>query len=272
MKTGYGMKIYVIGSAAAVVFSACFLMVFIAVNGVEKISMEFLFTAPKGFGINEGGIFPAIISSLYLGGIAGITGLVCALPVSLSMHFFIRSRGMRQLIRILIHALAAVPSIILGLFGYAVFVKYMHLGKSLIAGGLTLGMMIFPFLEQRIEKVLNEIDESLIFAAYSAGLSKRYTILHIVLPLIRNDIIRSTALYISFAMGAAAPIILTAAVLIAPVPKHLTDPVMALPNHLYILVSEGIDIQAAYASASVLLLLVLGVNAAALLLSRSRKI
>lgn len=134
------------------------------------------------------------------------------------------------------------------------------LGKSLIAGGLTLGIMIFPFLEQRIEKAAGEIDEMLLLSAYSTGFSKRYTIMHIVLPLIKGDIIRAAALYISFAMGATAPIILTAAVLIAPVPARLTDPVMALPYHLYLLVTEGIDMQAAYATALVLLTLALCIN------------
>ena len=123
--------------------------------------------------------------------------------------------------------------------------------------------MIFPFLEQRIEKAITEIDEMLILSAYGMGLSKRYIIMHIVLPLIKGDIIRAAALYISFAMGATAPIILTAAVLIAPVPTRLTDPVMALPYHLYLLVSEGIDMESAYATAFVLLALVLCINAAA---------
>ena len=166
-------------------------------------------------------------------------------------------------IRFLLHTLAAIPSIILGLFGYTVFVRYAGLGKSLLAGGLTLGIMIFPFLEQRIEKAITEIDEMLILSAYGMGLSKRYIIMHIVLPLIKGDIIRAAALYISFAMGATAPIILTAAVLIAPVPTRLTDPVMALPYHLYLLVSEGIDMESAYATAFVLLALVLCINAVA---------
>lgn len=258
MKKSILIRAYIIGSMMLVGAAALFVVLFIAINGIGTISANFLFTAPK-----EGGIFPAIIATLYLGGIAGITGLVCALPVSVALSFFISNPRMRGLIHVLIHALAAVPSIIIGLFGYTVFVKYMHLGKSLIAGGMTLGIMIFPFLEQRIEKAIGEIDEMLILSAYSAGLSKRYTVMQVVLPLIGSDIIRAAALYMSFAMGATAPIMLTAAVLVAPVPTRLTDPVMALPYHLYLLANEGIDMQAAYATALVLLALVLCINAAA---------
>ena len=263
MKKSIAVRIFIIGSMALVAAAALFVVLFIGINGIGKITASFLFTAPKGFGVNGGGIFPAIIATLYLGGIAGLTGLIGALPVSFSLCFFVKNTRLCTLIRFLLHTLAAVPSIILGLFGYTFFVKYMHFGKSLIAGGLTLGIMIFPFLEQRIEKAVAEIDEMLILSAYSTGLSKRYTIIHIVLPLIKGDIIRAAALYTGFAMGATAPIILTAAVLIAPVPVRLTDPVMALPYHLYLLVSEGIDTEAAYATAFVLLALVLCINAAA---------
>lgn len=258
MKKSILIRAYVIGSMVLVGAVALFVVLFIVINGIGTISANFLFTAPK-----EGGIFPAIIATLYLGGIAGITGVLCALPVSISLSFFIANPSVRGLMHVLIHALAAVPSIIIGLFGYTVFVKYMHLGKSLIAGGMTLGIMIFPFLEQRIETAIGEIDEMLILSAYSAGLSKRYTVMHLVLPLIGSDIIRAAALYMSFAMGATAPIMLTAAVLVAPVPTRLTDPVMALPYHLYLLANEGIDMQAAYATALVLLALVLCINAAA---------
>ena len=263
MKKAIAVRAAIIGSMAVVAAAALFAVLFIGINGIGKISVRFLFTAPKGFAVNEGGIFPAIAATLYLGIIAGITGLMGALPVSFSVCFFVKNKQMCGFIRFLLHTLAAIPSIILGLFGYTVFVRYAGLGKSLLAGGLTLGIMIFPFLEQRIEKAITEIDEMLILSAYGMGLSKRYIIMHIVLPLIKGDIIRAAALYISFAMGATAPIILTAAVLIAPVPTRLTDPVMALPYHLYLLVSEGIDMESAYATAFVLLALVLCINAAA---------
>ena len=241
------IPVLLIVSAAVTAAAVLFVLSFVVINGIGKISLRFLFTAPKGFDVNEGGIFPAIISTIYLGAVAGIAGLVCALPVSISLCFFVKNAQLRATIRLMLYALAAVPSIILGLFGYTVFVKYMHFGKSLIAGGLTLGIMIFLFLEQR------------------------YTIMHIVLPLIKADIIRAAALYIGFAIGATAPIILTAAVLIAPVPTRLTDPVMALPYHLYLLVSEGIDMESAYATACVLLVLVLCINTAAVYFNGSGK-
>ena len=265
------IPIFLIASTAVTAAAVLFVLSFVVINGIGKINLRFLFTAPKGFDVNEGGIFPAIISTIYLGAVAGIAGLVCALPVSISLCFFVKNTHLRAAIRLMLYALAAVPSIILGLFGYTVFVKYMHFGKSLIAGGLTLGIMIFPFLEQRIEKALTELDELLLLSAYSIGLSKRYTIIHIVLPLIKADIIRAAALYIGFAIGATAPIILTAAVLIAPVPMRLTDPVMALPYHLYLLVSEGIDMESAYATACVLLVLVLCINTAAVYFNGSGK-
>ena len=161
---------FLIASTAVTAVAVLFILSFVVINGIGKINLRFLFTAPRGFDVNEGGIFPAIISTVYLGAVAGIAGLVCALPVSIFLCFFVKNAQLRAAIRLMLYALAAVPSIILGLFGYTVFVKYLHFGKSLIAGGLTLGIMIFPFLEQRIEKALTELDELLLLSACSCPL------------------------------------------------------------------------------------------------------
>ncbi len=89
------IPVLLIVSAAVTAAAVLFVLSFVVINGIGKISLRFLFTAPKGFDVNEGGIFPAIISTIYLGAVAGIAGLVCALPVSIFLCFFVKNAQLR---------------------------------------------------------------------------------------------------------------------------------------------------------------------------------
>lgn len=97
-------------------------------------------------------------------------------------------------------------------------------------------------------------------SSYVLGISKAYTIFKLILPICKKDIISAITLAGGFAMGAAAPIILTGAVIFAPIPKSLSSPVMALPFHLYILTGEGISLEKAYGTALVLIMILLIIN------------
>lgn len=167
--------------------------------------------------------------------------------------------------------MSGVPSIVLGLFGYALLVLYLGFGRSLLSGGITLGIFIFPFIQIRVEKTLKEVDKSIITSSYALGVSEVYTLFKIILPICRADIISAITLAGGFAMGAASPIILTAAVMFAPVPESLFSPVMALPFHLYILTGEGISLEKAYGTALVLMLLLLVINIISIILNIKRK-
>lgn len=255
--------------AALVIGSVLFLILFIFVKGIPVVSWSFLTENPSSFGsADRGGIYPAIIGTLALAAIAGVTGTFLGFFVALDQVFYRKSKKMEQIVSVVIRTIAAIPSIVMGLFGYTFFVKNLGTGRSLLAGGLTLGLMIFPYLEIRFEKMMGEVPEELIHSALALGVSRKYIVFQLVFPMIREDFFRSIAHQTGFAMGATAPIILTAAVLSAPAPQSLFDPVMALPFHLYILINEGLDPEGAYGTAFVLLALLLFIHLIALLLSK----
>lgn len=262
-----------IGMCVVIVFSlVIFIFGYIFKNGFKSINLEFIFSDPKGMPIgSEGGIFPAIVGSLLLMTIACIFATILAISTSIYIIFYCQSKKIESFIHLIVQSMAGIPSIILGLFGYTLLVLHLRLGRSLLSGGITLGIMIFPYIQVRIEKTLNEVGKDIIESSYALGLSKSYTIYKLVLPLCRTDIISIITMAGGYAIGASAPIILTAAVIFAPIPKSLSSPVMALPFHLYILTGEGISLERAYGTALVLIIILLILNIFSLTLSMKRR-
>lgn len=268
----YLFKTWLLLSLLLVLIVVVFIFGYILVNGIKSIDKEFLFSEPKGIPIGaEGGIFPAMVGSLLLMLIACIFSSILAISTAIYLVFYCKSDRIKSFIHLIIQCMSGVPSIVLGLFGYALLVLYLGFGRSLLSGGITLGIFIFPFIQIRVEKILAEVDKSIITSSYALGVSEVYTIFKIILPMCRADIISAITLTGGFAMGAASPIILTAAVMFAPVPESLFSPVMALPFHLYILTGEGISLEKAYGTALVLMLLLLVINIISIILNIKRK-
>ena len=266
------LKIWILLSTIIVLAVVTYIFGYIFKNGFSSISLDFIFSEPKGRPIgSEGGIFPAIVGSLYLMLIACVFASILAISTSIYTVFYCESKRIENIIHLIVQSMAGIPSIILGLFGYTLLVLNLSLGRSLLSGGITLGIMIFPYIEVRIEKTLREVDQDLIGSSYALGMSKSYTIYKLVLPLCKADIISAITLAGGYAMGASAPIISTAAVISAPIPKSLSSPVMALPFHLYILTGEGISLEKAYGTALVLLMLLLILNIVSLVLNMKRE-
>lgn len=254
-------KLWTILSAIIVFSSVAFIFIYIIKNGIREINLEFIFGNPKGIPLGtEGGVFPAIVGSLLLMLLACIFATILALSTAVYVVFYCESKRIESIVHIIVQCMAGVPSIVLGLFGYTLLVAKLKLGRSLLSGGITLGVMIFPFIEVRVEKILREVSASVINSSYALGVSRAYTLFKLILPICKADIISAITLAGGFAMGAAAPIILTGAVIFAPVPKSLSSPVMALPFHLYILTGEGISLEKAYATALVLIMLLFIIN------------
>ncbi|SMB91870.1 phosphate ABC transporter membrane protein 2, PhoT family [Desulfonispora thiosulfatigenes DSM 11270] len=266
------LKVWITICVIIVFTIVMFIFGYIFKNGVGSINLEFILSDPKGIPIgSEGGIFPAIIGSLFLMLIACILAFILAISTSIYTVFYCRSKRMEGVIHLIIQSMAGIPSIILGLFGYTLLVLYLNLGRSLLSGGITLGIMIFPYIQVRIEKTLREVEINIVEASYALGVSKSYTIYKLILPMCRADIISTITMAGGYAMGAAAPIILTAAVIFAPIPKSLSSPVMALPFHLYILTGEGISLEKAYGTALVLIMILLILNIVSIILNMKRR-
>lgn len=268
----YILKIWISLSVLLVLSLLVYIFGYIFKSGLAAIDFDFIFSGPKGRPIgSEGGIFPAIVGSVFLMLIACIFAAIFALSTSIYIVFYSPSKKVEKMIHLIIQSMAGIPSIVLGLFGYSFLVLGLGLGRSLLAGGLTLSIMIFPYMQIRIEKTFREVEEDLIESSYALGASKSFTIFRLILPLCKSDIVSSITLAGGYAMGASAPIIATAAVLFAPAPRSLLSPVMALPFHLYILTGEGISLEKAYGTALVLIVLLLILNVFSLALNLKRR-
>ena len=244
----------------------------IVINGIGVISWEFLTGNPRKSG-TEGGIFPVIIGTLCL--VAGT--VVFALPLGMGAAIYLTEYGrkgrLNNLIRLSIFTLAGVPSIVYGLLGLGLFVIFLDFGASIIAGSLTLALMILPVVIVASEEALLAVPRGLREASLALGATKWQTIRHNVLPYAVPGMLTGSILGVGRAAGETAPILLTAAAFsLRSLPDSVFDQVMALPYHLYILATQTPDVEAArpmqYGTALVLVALVLGVNLASILLRR----
>lgn len=249
-----------------------FLFAFVFARGAGAISWEFLSTGPKGLIIGtEGGILPAIAGSLYYTGIAAAFASILGIGAAIYQVFYCRSSRIATFIALIMQCMAGVPSIVMGLFGYSLLVLTFGWGKCILAGGITQGIMILPFIQVRAERALRELDPALVNASLSLGVSKAYTIRRLVLPQCLPQLVSAVILGACYAMGAAAPLIFTGAVIMSKVPKNVMKPAMALPYHLYTLLTQGTSSQNAYGTAFVLMLVVLLANSLAAFLTRRKQ-
>ena len=258
------VKFWAISACVLTFGTILFLFAYIFINGAGAITWEFLSESPKGLVIGtEGGILPAIVGSAYYTGLACLFGAVLGIATAIYQVCYCKSEKFAGAIALVMRCMAGVPSIVMGLFGYTLLVLTLGWGKCILAGGITQGVMILPFIQVRAEKALREVDPALVKASYGLGMSRAYTIRRIVLPQAMPQLVSGVLLGGCYAMGAAAPLIFTGAVIISKVPKDLMKPAMALPDHLYMLLTQGTSSQNAYGTAFVMMLVVLVTNTVA---------
>lgn len=252
------------------IFSALlFFFLYIFYKGYKVISPSFLLEAPKGMVLGEeGGIFPAITGSLAFSLTALVLSGLPSLFIAIFMVFYAKEGRKKESLHFFIHLLSGVPSIVLGLFSYSLFVYQLKLGRSVLSGAIALAIMIFPFMEIRMEKIFEEVPKSYLQSSESLGCSKGYTIRRLVLPYTLPELLSTILLAFCFALGATPPILFTGGVAFAKSPTSLLSPAMALPLHLYLLlVQGGSSLSRAYGTALVMLFLLLIGNGIASLLT-----
>lgn len=237
------------------------IFLYLIYKGYGVISLQFIFDSPKGVVLGtDGGVFPAIIGSLMSGLLSGIIGGILGLCTAIYLVFYCRSNKLKGYIILALQCLAGIPSVVLGLFGYTFLIVGMGLNKSLLSVSITLTIMIIPYLSIKMMKVLEESSKEQFVSSLSLGISKSYTIIKLVIPNSLKYLMTSLGLSIVFAMSATAPVMFTGAVIMAGVPTKLSDPIMVLPYHLYMLVNEGLSVEMAYGTAFVLIVIVLLIN------------
>lgn len=241
----------------------------IVVNGAGALTWEFLTGSPKDLG-RAGGIFPAIVGTLYLVGGALAVALPLGIATAIYLIEYTVDTPLTRGIRAAVDLLNGTPSIVFGLFGFAFLVLFLNFGVSLIAGQITLGLMILPTIIRTTEEALRSIPHALREGSYALGATKWQTIWQVVLPPALPGILTGAILSIGRAAGETAPIMFTAVVFSSRfLPSSLSDPVMALPYHLFILTTNvpGASTQK-FGTALVLLLMVLSIYLVAILVRR----
>jgi phosphate transport system permease protein len=237
---------------------------FMVANGWKAIGWTFLTEMPKD-SMTEGGILPCIVGTILL----SLGAIAVAFPVGVASAIYLneyaRSGKVLRIIRLGINNLAGVPSVVFGLFGLGLFVIYLKMGVSLLAGALTLGAMSLPVIIGSTEEALKAVPDTYREASLGLGATKLQTIFRVVLPSALPGILTGGILGISRAAGETAPIMFTAAVFYTPhLPKSIFDELMALPYHIYVLATAGTEIEKTrplqYGTALVLIALVLGMN------------
>lgn len=245
---------------------------FIVYNGIGVISWEFLTTSPTE-GMTSGGIFPAIVGTLCL----VVGSMIFAFPLGVMSAIYTNEYAgngwIISFIRIMTNNLASIPSIVFGLFGMALFVNTLGFGDSILAGSLTLGLLVLPLVIRTTEEALKAVPDSYRTGSLALGASKLQTIRKVVLPLAFPNIITGLILSIGRVSGETAPILFTVAAYFLPkLPSSIFDQVMALPYHLYVIATSGTDIEAslpfAYGTALILISIVLLMNLLASIIRR----
>lgn len=258
------------------IFFLFIIVIFIVIRGAGVISWEFLTAMPRK-SMTEGGIFPAILGTFYL----ALGAVLFALPIGILSAIYLNEYAgdtlVLRIIKMGINNLAGVPSIVFGLFGLAIFVKFFGFGVSILSGSLTLAIMILPVIISTTVEALRSIPDSFREAGYGVGATKWQIVKGIILPAALPGILTGTILGIGRAAGETAPILFTAATFFSRrLPKSITDEVLALPYHIYALMTEGThpgkQVPIAYGTALVLLLLVLGLDLIAIIIrTRARR-
>lgn len=251
------LRLFVYFCAGFTFLVLVFLLVYILIQGIPNITLE-------QFSINytaeNVSMMPAIINTI----IMTIMALILAIPLGISSAIYLveyakKGNKLVTLIRITSETLAGIPSIVYGLFGFLLFVVYFEWGFSVISGAFTLAIMILPLIIRTSEEALKSIPDSYREGSFGLGAGKLRTIMKVILPSAIPAITSGVILGIGRIVGETAALIYTAGT-VAQVPDTLFNSGRTLAVHMYALLSEGLYMQQAYATAVILLLMVTVIN------------
>jgi phosphate transport system permease protein len=249
-------------------------VIYILILGLPAISVEFLTGFPRD-GMRAGGIWPAIVGTIYLTFGTAIFAVPLGIGAAIYLSEYASDNRWTRLIRIAIINLAGIPSVVYGLFGLGLFVLFLQFGTSILAGSLTLSIMTLPVIISTTEEALRAVPQSFRTVSISVGATKWQTIQRIVLPQALPGIMTGVILGLERAAGETAPILFTVAAFFLPrLPSSPLDASMALPYHLFVISTSvpGMPIKIQYGTALVLLVFVLGMNfTASTIRSRARR-
>ena len=234
-----------------------FLVGYILVKGIPYLSAD-LFSL--NYTSENLSLLPSLINTFIL----TVLSLVIAAPLGIFAAIYLveyarKGSKLVKVIRITAETLSGIPSIVYGLFGMLFFVTALHWGMSLLAGACTLVIMVLPVIMRTSEEALKAVPDSYREGSFGLGAGKLRTVFRIVLPSAVPGILAGVILAIGRIVGATAALIYTAGT-VAQVPKNVLGSGRTLAIHMYMLASEGLYMNQAYATAVILLVLVVAIN------------
>ena len=254
-------------SALAVVGAMLSIFVVVLFQGAPALSVEFLTSAPRE-GMTAGGILPAILGTVYITIFTALFSVPFGVLAALFLHEYAPPGRLVRWVRLSIRNLSGVPSIVYGLFGVALFVHGLGLGLSVLASGLTLGLLTLPWTITASEEALRTVPDHQRDGALALGATRWEAMRTVVLPGAAPGILTGVILGLARAAGETAPILFTGVTFSLPAMSGSPlDRFMALPYHLYVLATQHHDPVAvrplAHGTALVLLLMIAGLSAVA---------
>ena len=238
-----------------------FIIVNISIKGLPQMTLGFLFQDPQDMG-RHGGIFATIISTIYVTLLAIILASPLGVGTAIYLTEYTREGWATRIIRFGAECLAGVPSIILGLFGFVLFVMKLGFGWSILSGGLTLAIMVLPIIIRTSEEAIKAVPQEYREVCFSLGMSQWQTITRIVLPSALPGITTGIMLSVGRSLGETAVLLFTAGSALR-MPTTLFDSGRTMAVHFYILAREGISMPNAYGTAAILMISILLINLAA---------
>jgi len=263
------VKALMIASLGLIVLCLAGILFVIVLRGARALSWDMIFQTPKGgyYLGKGGGVANAIVGSLYLTGGASIVALLLSLPIAFALQRESSSRAFARFTRLALDLLWGTPSIVYGAFGFVIMV-FFGLRASLLGGIIALSLLMLPIMTRAMEEIIDMIPVQLKEVSYSLGATKIETTLAVVLRQALPGVVTAAMLAFGRGIGDAASILFTAGYT-DYVPRSLFDPAASLPLAVFFQIGTPIpEVQErAYASALILLLVVLGVNLLSRLLS-----
>jgi phosphate transport system permease protein len=235
-----------------------FIIVDISIKGLPQVTPLFLFQEPQDMG-RSGGIFSTIVATAYITLLAILLASPLGVGTAIYLTEYTREGWATRIIRFGAECLAGVPSIILGLFGFVLFVMKLGLGWSVLSGGLTLTIMVLPIIIRTSEEAIKAVPQEYRQVCYSLGMSQWQAITRIVLPSALPGITTGIMLSVGRSLGETAVLLFTAGAALRP-PTSLFDSGRTMAVHFYILAREGISMPNAYGTAAVLVVSILLIN------------
>jgi phosphate transport system permease protein len=245
------------------------IIAYVVINGLPHISLDFIFGWPQGVNA-EGGIWPTIVSTIYVTALAMLICTPVAVLAAVYLAEYAKQGKVVDIIRYAADALASVPSIVMGLFGYALFVEAMGLGLSMVSAALALALLMLPIVMRTTEEAIRAVPRYIRWGAYGLGATKWQVVSKIVLPSAFGRIATGIVLAIGRAIGETAVVLYTMGQAIN-LPISPLDSGRPMTVHLYLLANDGINMNAAYGTALLLMVIILAFNLFARFLSRKRR-